>query len=75
MDKLFALRSGKHKGKTIEWLEEHDSKYLDWIKENQPKMLLGSGLSGKTPIVVPPEISVKKPYLLEDNLGFLNENK
>lgn len=39
MDSSTILRTGKHAGKTIGWVEENDRGYLLWVKENRPEML------------------------------------
>ncbi len=35
----FKLRSGKHKDKTLDWVEENDPSYLVWVEEFRPEML------------------------------------
>jgi hypothetical protein len=35
----FIFKSGKHIGKSLDWVEEFDSGYLNWVKENRPQML------------------------------------
>lgn len=33
------IRSGKHTGKTVRWIQENDLGYLNWIQANRPEML------------------------------------
>lgn len=33
------MRSGKHTGKTVRWVQENDISYLNWIEANRPEML------------------------------------
>lgn len=42
MNLAFQLRTGKHTGKTLEWVKQNEPTYLSWIKENRPEMLKGS---------------------------------
>ncbi len=35
----FVFRTGKHTGKTLEWVEQNDSSWLTWVKANRPEML------------------------------------
>ena len=35
----FTFRTGKYKGKTLNWVEDNDPRYLVWIEENRPEML------------------------------------
>lgn len=35
----FKFRTGKHKGKTLDWVEENDPSYIVWVEENRPEML------------------------------------
>lgn len=71
MNKKFILPYGKHKGKTIEWLEENAPSYLFWIKENQPKMLSGAENTPKPRVEV--DHIEMRPQAISPNLNFLNE--
>ena len=33
------MRSGKHTGKTLRWVQENDLGYLTWVQANRPEML------------------------------------
>jgi len=66
------LRSGKYKGKTLEWVEEFDSNYLDWIKENRPEMLKEKP---KPKIVKEDELPDSPISALKPNLNFDNEKQ
>ena len=33
------MRSGKHTGKTLRWVQENDLGYLTWVEANRPEML------------------------------------
>ena len=35
----FTFRTGKHKGKTLDWVEDNDPSYIVWVEENRPEML------------------------------------
>jgi len=65
MDKNIILKFGKHKGKTIEYVEKNDPSYIDWALKNAPNLLKNS-----TPVK-----EVKSDNLpgLSPNLNFLNE--
>lgn len=72
MNLQFQIRTGKHAGKTIQWLQENEPSYLVWIQENRPEMLKGS-------LVKKPE--PKKEVTMSDvpttsmvpNMNFWNE--
>lgn len=72
MNLQLKLRSGKHTGKTIEWLQQNQPSYLAWVQENQPKML--EEVVAKP---APPrqEVSVKEipTTAMVPNLNFYNE--
>jgi len=75
MSKNFKLQFGKHKGKTLEWLEENDKGYLNWAKENAPKILIPpkekiSPTPISTLVVMDRE---KHEEAIRPNLNFYNE--
>lgn len=43
-DNSYLMTFGKHKGKSLNWVHEHDSSYFDWltrnsyVQENMPKL-------------------------------------
>jgi len=71
------LRSGKHKGKSLQLVQKIDPNYIEWVRENQPKMLEEYKPKPKevkpTPRREPPEDSEVKESALKPNLNFLNE--
>jgi hypothetical protein len=73
MNLKFVIRTGKHAGKTLEWLEENDARYLIWIRENRPEMLKGSD----KPTSKPTERKMVESDLpkagMTPNLNFWNE--
>lgn len=56
---VFKFRSGKHKGRTLDWVSENDPSYLAWIKENQPKMLEPTKVKQEAPKKDVPKKEVK----------------
>ena len=34
------MRSGKHQGKSLDWVRRFDARYFEWIKLNRPEMLV-----------------------------------
>ncbi len=51
MNLQFQLRTGKHTGKTIEWLQKNEPYYLAWIKENAPGMIKGANAPAPKPVI------------------------
>lgn len=74
----FVMRSGKHEGKTLDWVKKNDLSYLMWVKENQPRMLEPTKQKAEPkpvgPRIEPPEKSDSpKSGAMKPNLNFLNE--
>jgi len=72
MNPLFQIRTGKHAGRTIAWLQQHEPSYITWIQENRPEMLKGSDVKKPEPKkeVTVTEIPTKS---MVPNLNFYNE--
>jgi len=62
----FTFRSGKHKDKTIDWVEENDPSYLVWVEEFRPEMLKESKKKEEA-------IPEYRPKPLTPNYDFDNE--
>lgn len=74
MDSKFVLRSGKHAGKTVGWLQDNEPSYLVWIEENRPEMLREK--SAAKPKAAPkPNITQldENSKSLQPNYNFYNE--
>ena len=56
----FVFRTGKHKGKTYEWVSENHPYYIDWVMFERPEMLQERNPDGRKPKAVVPS------YLLDD---------
>lgn len=69
MDGNFILRTGKHAGKTIEWLRDNEPMYLVWIEENRPEMLK----EVKAKPVVKMNKMESNPNTMVPNMNFWNE--
>jgi len=72
MNPQFQIRTGKHAGRTIEWLQQNQPSYLRWMEENRPEMLKGSDVKKAAPKqqVTVREIETKA---MVPNLNFYNE--
>lgn len=72
----FIFRSGKHNGKTLEWVEEFDSNYLNWVKENRPEMLKEHSAPKTSSKVKKDHELLDSPITaMKPNMDFDNEKK
>lgn len=71
MNPNFVLRTGKHAGKTISWVQDNDAGYLAWMRRDRPEMLKGSE---DKPKVEPKAVAVEAVQSsMVPNLNFWNE--
>lgn len=77
MDYDFVFKKGKHKGKTVSWIEDNDPGYLVWVEECAPELLENSNKKE----TVDTEPKYKEPEVdhiesaIKPNLNFDNEGK
>lgn len=65
----FTFRTGKHKGKTLDWVEDNDPSYIVWCEENRPEMLKEPKKKESKDEVIPEY----RPKPLTPNYDFDNE--
>jgi hypothetical protein len=69
------LRSGKHIGKSLVWVEEFDSGYLDWVKINRPEMLKEHSTPQSSKIKTDAELPDSPITAIKPNINFDNEKR
>lgn len=75
MDGKFVMRTGKHAGKTVEWLRDNEPMYLLWVEENQPNMLkeFKPKVKQSPPVDKNKVLPDRKEDALKPNVNFYNE--
>lgn len=61
------FRTGKYKGKTLEFVQETNPNYIRWVEENRPEMLKEPKVKNNTKTVD------YKPTPITPNYNFDNE--
>lgn len=73
----FIFKIGKHKGKSLQFVEKIDPSYIKWARENAPNLLEEYKpkikLIEPAPRKEPPEESEVPKSALQPNINFLNE--
>jgi hypothetical protein len=72
MNKNYILTGGKHKGRTIAWIEENDMSYLNWVKQNAAGLIKGANTPPPVVKRVLEDKDVPKSAI-QPNLNFFNE--
>lgn len=70
----FKFRTGKHSGRTYEWVEDNDPSYIDWVLENRPEMLKEESKKPEAKKMVVKDLKEEEtPLGLKRNDDFYNE--
>jgi hypothetical protein len=75
VENSFIFKYGKHKGKSVAWVDDNDPSYLIWVQENAPNLLKDTPKKVEPKPAEPKKVEFRKEPIktMVPNMNFWNE--